>query len=853
MLKATLKSLAARKLRLGMSAFAIVIGVAFVVGSYVFTDTLNRTFDDIFGDLSSDVVVRPATPEGQESWATLAGAGSSTTVPADLVQQIDALPEVASADGEIEDSSVFVLDKDGDVVGVAGAPGVAVNWYEEPVREGEERVLQLIDGRAPERSGEIAVDDQTIETTGYQIGDEIPLVTLGEQPRISAELVGVTRFGESGSLAGASLVAFDTGTAQELFLDGENAFNGVSVRAAEGVDAEELRDTVGSLLPDGLEAMTGDDVDEETSSAVEEGLGFFNTFLLIFAAIALFVGVFLILNTFSILVAQRSQEMALFRALGASRRQVTRSVLVEAFVVGIVGATLGLLLGLGVALGLQAIFAAFGMDFGGGLVLQPRTVIVAYVVGVLVTMVAAFVPARRASRVPPVAAMRDDVVLPDSSRRTHVLLGGILAVGGAASMAAGLLEIAPSAAVFVGVGIVAVFIGVALLAPIISVPIIRVIAGWYPKTFGTVGRLARENALRNPRRTAATASALMIGLALVSAIAVVGASANKSIEQALDDGLEAEFVMASASGQPFSPAVAEQARQTGGVATVASMRGSFAVIDGSQSYLSAIDPETFGQATELSMVEGSADLASGGAIVGDDTADSDDLAVGDTINADLGSGIEEIQIVGIYDAGNPLLGGYVVGLQTLQDLGITPADSTVYVTAESGADLGQVQADLEAATSELPMVTVQNQEEYKDSQRDEVNQLLYIVYALLGLGIIIAILGIVNTLALSVMERTREVGLLRAVGLSRRQLRTTIRLESVAIAVLGAVLGVGLGLVFGISLQRAVSDDGLDALSVPVGQLVVFILLAAAVGVLAAAWPARRAAKLDVLRAINTE
>ncbi|NEE03203.1 ABC transporter permease [Phytoactinopolyspora halotolerans] len=853
MLRATLKSLAARKLRLGMSAFAIVIGVAFVVGSYVFTDTLNRTFNDIFGDLSADVVVRPATPEGQESWATLAGAGSSVTIPAQTVEEIGALPEVASADGEIESSSLYVLDRDGDVVGVAGAPGVAVNWYEEPTSDDEDPVLDLVEGRAPERSGEVALDDQTIDTTGYQIGDEIPMVTLGDQPRITAELVGVVRFGESGSLAGATLAAFDTATAQELFLDGENAFNRVSVTAAEGVDAESLRDTVAGLLPDNLEAMTGEAVDDETASAVEEGLGFFNTFLLIFAAIALFVGIFLILNTFSILVAQRSQEMALFRALGASRRQVTRSVMLEAVVVGLVGATLGLLLGLAVAVGLQAIFAAFGMDFGGGLVLQPRTVIVAYVVGVLVTMVAAFVPARRASKVPPVAAMRDDVVLPSSSRRNHVLSGGVLVVGGAAAMAAGLLDIAPSAAVFVGLGILAVFIGVALLAPVISVPIVRVIAGWYPKTFGTVGRLAKENALRNPRRTAATASALMIGLALVSSISVVGASANKSIDEALDRGMNAEFVIASVSGQPFSPAIADAAREIDGVSTVAVMRGSFAVIDGSQSYLSAVDPDAFNEASELTMVEGTMDLSGGGLIVDSDTADSENLAVGDTVPLDLGGSRTEQPVAGVYDGDHPLMSGYVTGLQTLEELGITPADSTVYVVTESGADLGHVQADLEEATSELPMVTVQNQEEYKASQRDQVNQLLYIVYALLGLGIVIAILGIVNTLALSVMERTREVGLLRAVGLSRRQLRTTIRLESVAIAVLGAVLGIGLGLIFGVSLQRAVADEGLDTLSVPFGQLITFVILAALVGILAAAWPARRAAKLDVLRAINTE
>jgi putative ABC transport system permease protein len=420
-------------------------------------------------------------------------------------------------------------------------------------------------------------------------------------------------------------------------------------------------------------------------------------------------------------------------------------------------------------------------------------------------------------------------------------------------MAAGLTGIAPAAVAFVGGGVLAVFVGVALLAPVISRPIVRVIAGWYPRAFGTVGRLARENALRNPRRTAATASALMIGLALVSAIAVVGASTNKSIDKALDDGMIADFVIGNAVGQPFSPAVAERARDTEGVAGVAAVRTNVAVVDGSQEFLTAVDPETFRQASPLDVVEGSADLAGGGAIVGEDKADRDGIVLGQTIDVELPAGVTQIPVVGVY-AENPLLSGsYLLGFDTFRDLGFPVADSSVYVVAEAGADLAGVQASLERATADLPTVTVQNQEEYKQSSREEINQLLYIVYALLGLAVLIAILGIVNTLALSVMERTREVGLLRAVGLSRRQLRTTIRLESITIAVLGAVLGIGLGVLFGVSLQQAISDEGLGVLDVPIGQLAVFVLLAALVGVLAAAWPARRAARLDVLRAITTE
>ncbi|NDL56110.1 ABC transporter permease [Phytoactinopolyspora mesophila] len=854
MLRATLKSLAARKLRLGMSAFAIVIGVAFVVGSFVFTDTLNRTFSDIFSDLNADVVVGPATPEGQDSFVSMAGSGAGVAVPAAVVDEIAQVPGVERAIGEVENSSVYILDKDDKVVGVAGAPGIAVNYLEGMAEDGDD-VLQLVDGRPPERPGEVVVDDQTIDKTGYEIGDEVSIITLGDEPRITADIVGIVRFGDDGSLAGASLVAFETSTAQELFLDGENAFSQVQITAEAGIEPEELRASVAAVLPDTLEARTGAEVDDEFASAVEEGIGFFNTFLLVFAAIALFVGVFLILNTFSILVAQRSREMALFRALGAERRQVTRSVMIESVVVGLVGGTLGLVLGLGIAWLLQVVFAAFGMDFGTGLVLQPRTVVVAYVVGVLVTMVAAFVPARRAAKIPPIAAMREDATLPESSRRTRWLIGGAVTVVGAAAMVAGLADIATNALLFVGAGVLAVFVGVALLAPIISVPIISVITSWYPRVFGTTGRLAKQNAMRNPRRTAATASALMIGLALVSAIAVVGASTKKSTDEALDDGLNADFVIANATpGQPFSPEVGERAQQTEGVDTVAVVRYVFAVVDGSQDMITALEPDAFNQASPIEMVEGALDVSGDGAIVGEGRADRDGIDIGDTVRFDVTGGHAEVTVAGIYDDDHPLLGGgFLVGLDTPRAAGLPDADSTLYVLAADGADITQVQAALDQATAELPTVTVQNREEYKQASRDGIDQMLNIVYALLGLAVLIAILGIVNTLALSVLERTREVGLLRAVGLSRRQLRRTVRLESIAIAVLGAVLGIGLGLLFGISLQQALSDDGLAVLDVPLGQLIAFVVMSAVVGVLAAVWPARRAAKLDVLRAITTE
>jgi putative ABC transport system permease protein len=528
--------------------------------------------------------------------------------------------------------------------------------------------------------------------------------------------------------------------------------------------------------------------------------------------------------------------------------------MLEALAVGLVGATLGLLLGLGVAQLLKVAFAAFGLDLGGaGLVLQPRTVLVAYAVGVLVTLVAAYVPARRAAKVPPVAAMRDDVVLPHSSRNLHVGAGALLTAAGAGLLAVGLFAEISQAAWLVGAGVMAVFVGVALLAPVIGPPVVRVIAGSFPRLFGTVGRLARENAQRNPRRTAATASALMIGLALVAAMAVIGQSTNKSIDKALDDGLDANLVISNAVGQPFSPAIADEVAEIDGVAEVAQVRYNAAQVDGQGDFLAALDPAKFSGAVDFEIVDGSGELGSDGVLVSEDYAEEHSVKVGDSLSVGLPAGDQDLRVTGIYGQTQLLMSQLVVGLDTLADGGIIPADSTVYIVAEPGADLTQLEREMEELTADLPTVAVKDQDAFKEEQRSQVNQLLYLVYALLGLAIIIAVLGIVNTLALSVLERTREIGLLRAVGMSRKQLRRMVRLESIVIAVLGAFLGVGLGLLFGVALQQAVSSEGLDVLSVPWAQLAIFVVLAGLVGVLAALWPARRAARLDVLRAITTE
>jgi putative ABC transport system permease protein len=843
MLKVTLKGLLAHKLRLGMSAFAIVLGVAFVAGTFVFTDTLNRSFTDLFRQTAPDVTARPAGAQDNGGFT----GSDARSAPADLVATVAALPGVARADGNILNQSTYIIGPDGKIVGSGGgAPGIATNYNDGPAADGS-RIVTLTSGDPPTGPNRFVIDDKSFASAGFTIGDEITLVTTGPEPTVHGTLVGTVRFGETGNTIGATLVLMDAPTAQRLYLGGADAYTDIAVTGDGSVSNAQLATEVGAALPAGYEALDDAQIAAESQSDLAEGLSFITTFLLVFAAVALVVGTFLILNTFSIIVAQRTRELALLRALGASRRQVTRSVLTEALVVGLVGSTVGLALGFALAIGLKALFGAFGLDLStAGLVFQWRTVAVAYAVGVLITLIAAYLPARRAAQVPPVAALRDDVAMPESSLRRRLVAGSAIAVVGAGLMVWSLAFDGGLSAL--GGGVLGVFIGVAVVSPVIGRPIVSLIAWPFPRLFGTVGRLARENARRNPRRTSATASALMIGLALVSAMAVIGQSTKASIDELVGSDLRADYVVSNAIGAPFSAAIGQQIAQVPGVSQVVPVRYGMAQIGGDDAFLVAADPAAFGRMTSLVVRDGSLDT--GGLVVAQDRADAGGWHVGDTVAITLPSGPADLTVGAIVEP-SELAGSLIVPLDVLGEL--TPVDSTVYVAADPGADPASVKAGIDAVVADLPTITAKNQAEFAAEQRAPVDQMLTVIYALLGLAVVIAVLGIVNTLALSVIERTREVGLLRAVGLSRRQLRTMVRLESVAIAVLGAVLGVGLGLVFGVSIQRAVADDGISVLSVPAGQLIVFVLLSALIGVLAAVWPARRAARMDVLRAITAD
>jgi putative ABC transport system permease protein len=847
-LRAAFKNLMARKLRLLMSGFAIVLGVAFVAGSFIFTDTLERNFTNLMDGSVGDVVVRPAGASGDDS------AQDARKVPAGVVDRLAEVEGAARADGNVTSFGVFVVSDEGKVIGAQGAPGLGFNWNDAPAAGSDESATALTQGRRPERTGEVVLDPLTAQKARYEVGEQVPLVTSGDQPVVRAELVGLAEFG-GGSLAGASMAIFDTDTAQDLFAEGRDVYSDAWVTAADGVSQEELRDNVAAALPAGYEAVTGDTAADEASDDITEGMSFISTFLLVFAAVALVVGSFLIVNTFSILVAQRSREMALFRALGASRRQVTRSVLFEATVVGLVGSTLGLVLGGGLAVGLKALFATFGLDLtGAGLVFEPRTVIVAYGVGMVVTLFAAYLPARRASRIAPVAALRDDVAMPEQTLRRRLVVGLGMIVLGVAGVLVEFLTDVPGSTWAFGVGVLFVLLGVALTSPVLGRPVVSTVGWVNRRLFGTVGRLAEQNAVRNPRRTAATASALMIGLTLVTAMSVLGASAKASVDQTIEENFGSDFVLSNAIGVAFSPTVTDRVEEMPGVESVARFRFGQGEVDGDRAVIGATDPELFDTAVQADIVAGStASMQGRGILVQQDRAEQLGLSVGDSVPITLPGGERSYRVAGMYETSPAVPTSYVMSLDALAAAGVERADNYAYVNVAPGADKAQVGEAIEASIADLPTVTLKDQAEYAEEQRAPIDQMLMLIYALLGLAVVIAVLGIVNTLALSVIERTREVGLLRAVGLSRRQLRRMVRLEAVVIALLGATLGVVLGVVFGVGLMSALADEGLDVLRVPSAQLAGFVVASGLVGVLAAVWPARRAAKLNVLTAITTE
>ncbi|MGN0065873.1 MAG: ABC transporter permease [Nocardioides sp.] len=859
MLRLTLRNLAARKVRLLMSTLAIVLGIGFLTGVLTFSAGLSSTFDGIVKGSATDAVVRAS--DSQQ--AAVGGSGTGHEIEPRLVERLGGLPEVASATGGVDGFGLYVLDSQGKAVGGGGAPTLSFN-HTDIVNVLGDPVLELDDGRWPDTTDEIALDTRSAANANYELGDTVTVVppsTGQEKPGddLTREftLVGLANF-NGGGTAGSTLVFFSREGAQELFLGGRDAYTSVSLTAAEGVSEDELASAARAVVPKAFEVVTGHEQIEESESTIGELLTIITAFLVTFAVIAVVVGGFIIANTFSILVAQRVRELALLRALGASRRQVTGSVLVEALLTALIGATIGIGVGLGLARALASLFRTFGLDINGdALVLTPTTVAAAYLVGVLITLASAYLPARRAAKVAPVAAMRDDAPMAEGSlrRRTVVglvviLLGGVLAYVGLAGGPG------PDAA-WVGGAAVVWVLTLAFISPVVGKPVLLATRALFSAVFAMPGRLAGDNAIRNPRRTGATASALMIGLTLVSAVGVLAASLSAQTTKLVDEQFTADFLVTSVGFGTFPAAIGEEMADVAGVTTVSAQQGAVAFVDGSEdpSFLTAVDA-AFDDVYTLDMVAGTQTRGPRDALLSETSAEELDASVGKRLDLRFPGGTEvPVTVVGIF-ADSQATGGITVPMEVLKEAKVPRADNALSILTDVDPDSvggrAIVHADLNAVVRDLPIVTVQDKEQFSEGITGQVNQLLYMIYGLLALSVVIAVIGIINTLSLSVIERTREIGLLRAVGLSRRMLRRMITLESVTIALMGAVLGLGLGVGIGVLLQRVLRED-LTVLAVPLQSLVVFLAVAVLFGVLAAVVPAVRASRMKVLDAISQE
>jgi putative ABC transport system permease protein len=841
MIRATFRSLTARKLRLLLSSLSIVLGVSFVAGAFVLTDSLGNVFENLFNTVSKNIAV---DVRGQK--VTSGDQGTvRALLPQDLVTTIEGVDGVKEAQGQVQGSAQLV-SKEGKAVGTGGAPTFGFNWYDSPLLQSG----KIVRGRAPHGPDEIAINQGLVDRTDYKIGDSAPV--LSDQPLKKYTIVGIVTFDGKPSFAGETEIFFDTATAQKV-LNLTGKFNEITVAADDGLSQKELRDRVRAVLPRDAEAITGKASADEQASDVKKGLGFFNTFLLTFALIALFVGAFIIFNTFSMLVAQRTRELALMRMLGASRGQVRRAVLLEALVVGLLSSVVGLICGVGVAIGLKALFGVFGAQLPDGpTIVAARTVIASFAVGTLVTAAAAFMPARRASRVAPLAALRD-AATPDRSLKRQTIIGAVVLVVGALAMTKALSDGGLS---LLGLGTLLAFIGVAMLSPLVSKPVASTVGRLFSRRLP--GRLGRENAVRNPRRTAATAAALMIGLALISAVTVLGSSLKASVAKTVAGAVTADFIL-NTQGPGFPDAVVQSAANQPGVRTTAAVKGdgmqlcdNASCTHAKQVFVTAFPASAIGDLVNITGVDGSTKLSPDTILMSESAAKKAKLSPGDKVPVQFArSSRETLTLAGTYET-NQLVGDYLVDASKGKDFS-TQRDVAGLVGLDKGADAASVRKALDSSLKQYPNVEVLDQSEFVGEAQSQVNQIVTIINILLGLSVIIALLGVINTLALSVIERTRELGLLRAVGMARRQVKRMIRTESVLICTFGGLLGLVVGSIFGVALQQSLKGQGVTELGFPVVTLVVYLLCSALAGVIAAALPARRASRLNVLQAIATE
>jgi putative ABC transport system permease protein len=845
-LRATVSGMLAHKLRLVLTLVSIALGVAFLAGTLMLTDSMQRAFDDVFANVNAGTDVAVRSEAGTVKTADPAAA--HTPVPASLLPTVEGVDGVAVAEGSVE-GYALLTDAHGKPIQPNGAPTIGGNLSDDASLRG---TVTLRSGRAPAAPREVAIDASSARKGDLSVGSRVRIL-FRDRPE-TFRVVGVVGYGDQDDLGGATVAYFTLPTAQRV-LDRRGQYDSIVVKAASGVSDDTLAHRIDEALPAGTEAVTGQALADESSEAVNDSLGFLNVALLGFAGVALFVGSFIIWNTFSMQVAQRTRELALLRAIGATRRQVLSGILLEALLVGLVASVLGILLGVGMARGLSALMTSFGFELPTASVrIQGSTVLAGVLVGTVVTVVAALAPARRATKVLPIEALRDSTPGAQRFSRRRLVSGLALSVAGVAALLAALFASAPPQLIVVGV--VGVVFGVTALAPLIVRPM-AVAIGAPLRGRGLPGDLAQQNAMRNPMRTASTAMALVIGLTLVAAVAVFGASLKKSFSDVLSTAATADLYVLtpSPSALGFSHDVIGVVARVDGVAVVSSTGYGTARFAGRTQNFSSIDPATADDVFDLGMVSGQVtDLTDRGVLVYDSVARKHGWSVGDVVHSTFPkTGPASFRVAGTYDDKSIVNTDYVISTSAHTRHEPDRLESTAMVVVDDGADVATVENRISDALATHPDATVMDQEEFEGALGGFIDQLLSLVTVLLLLAVVIALLGIVNTLALSVFERTRELGLLRAVGMTRGQVRAMVRWESVVISVIGALIGAVLGTGLGIALTRALADEGIEKVAVPVVQLALYLVAAALAGVLAAIGPSRRASRVDVLKAVVTE
>jgi putative ABC transport system permease protein len=848
MIRLSLRDLWGHKFRSALTIIAVVLGVAMIAGTYVITDQIDNGFTNIFkkAAVGTDVTITRKTAFGNSLFT------GGDPLPASLLPQVQAVDGVDEAVGSVGASGAVVIN--GKSVNTNGAPSLVFSTT--PARFS---ASVYVAGDRPTRDGTVAINTKLADDQHLKVGDAIGLATeQGIQP---VTISGIFNFGDSTSIGGATLVATTLADAQRWF-DMEGRYSDISVAAAPGVTPDVLAARLKAALPAYADVKTSAQSVADNSKAISDAIGgVLRTILLAFGGVAVIVGAFIIFNAFSITVAQRIREFAMLRSLGATRRQVLASVIGQAAVLGLLASLIGIGVGIGIAKGINALFHAVGADIPtSGISLAPRTIVISLVVGVGIAVLSALAPALRATRIPPVAALHEGATLPKSWMARHSsVIAGVTAVLGAAALAAGMFVHGPTSQrlLEMALGAVLIFVAVAMVAKHVVPPLASIIGWPAAALFGTSGRLARENTTRNPSRTATTAAALMIGLAVVVFVAVFAQGFKDSFVTALDRSLDAQIVASNSNGLTIPSRALDTVRGVPGVSNAAGITsGTLKINGGSTTSAQGVNPATFGPMWNFDWIKGGesalGQLVGGNAIVEEQFANRYRLKLDSTfIGLSPSGGQQWFKVVGVYR--DPvLMTGFTMNQTTFDQLFPTTQQDPLYIIATTSAPVAEVQPAVERALEPFPAAKVQSKTQYTDSVKKQVNQLLLMIYFLLLVSVIISILGIVNTLVLSVYERTREIGMLRAIGTSRRQMRRIVRWESVITSVIGGVLGTVLGVVFAYVVTSRLASQGIT-FSVPWGQLVVFLVFAALVGVVAAVFPAWRAARLDILEAIHYE